>query len=158
MPRAAAVSARRPPAKTTTKRKAVKPAVSATPPVTYSKEDLLRRFAPLVRHVVERVAATLPRNVDHEDLYSAGVLGLLDAHAKFDLRKGVKFETYAVWRIKGAVLDQLRALDWASRSIRRKAREVEASVRRLDQRLGRQANRAGVVADVGAPEEPTRPL
>ena len=71
---------------------------------------------PTEAHVVERVAATLPRNVDHEDLYSAGVLGLLDAHAKFDTHKGVKFETYAVWRIKGAVLDQLRALDWASRS------------------------------------------
>jgi len=93
MPRAAAVSTRRPPSKTTTKRRtatAVKPTVSATPPVVYSKEDLLRRFAPLVRHVVERVAATLPRNVDHEDLYSAGVLGLLDAHAKFDLRKSFR--------------------------------------------------------------------
>ncbi len=110
------------------------------PPVLYSKEDLLRRFAPLVRHVVERVAATLPRNVDHEDLYSAGVLGLLDAHAKFDPRKGVKFETYAVWRIKGAVLDQLRALDWVSRSMRRKARALDGVTRRLDQKLGRAAS------------------
>jgi RNA polymerase sigma factor for flagellar operon FliA len=107
--------------------------------VTYSKDDLLSRFAPLVRHVVERVAATLPRNVDHEDLYSAGVLGLLDAHAKFDLSKGVKFETYAVWRIKGAVLDQLRALDWASRSMRRKARALDGVTQRLDQKLGRAA-------------------
>jgi RNA polymerase sigma factor FliA len=110
------------------------------PPVTYSKEDLLTRFAPLVRHVVERVATTLPRNVDHEDLYSAGVLGLLDAHAKFDLRKGVKFETYAVWRIKGAVLDQLRALDWVSRSMRRKARTLDGVTRALDQKLGRAAS------------------
>ncbi len=109
-------------------------------PVTYSKEDLLRRFAPLVRHVVERVASTLPRNVDHEDLYSAGVLGLLDAHAKFDRRKGVKFETYAVWRIKGAVLDQLRALDWVSRSMRRKARNLDGVTRALDQKLGRAAS------------------
>jgi RNA polymerase sigma factor FliA len=108
--------------------------------VTYSKEDLLSRFAPLVRHVVERVAATLPRNVDHEDLYSAGVLGLLDAHAKFDRRKGVKFETYAVWRIKGAVLDQLRALDWVSRSMRRKARALDGVTRALDQKLGRAAS------------------
>jgi RNA polymerase sigma factor for flagellar operon FliA len=113
---------------------------SATPPVTYNKEDLLQRFAPLVRHVVERVAATLPKNVDHEDLYSAGVLGLLDAHAKFDLSKGVKFETYAVWRIKGAVLDQLRALDWASRSMRRKARTLDGVTQRLDQKLGRAAS------------------
>ncbi|HUK62498.1 MAG TPA: sigma-70 family RNA polymerase sigma factor, partial [Dongiaceae bacterium] len=108
--------------------------------VTYSKDDLLRRFAPLVRHVVERIATTLPRNVDHEDLYSAGVLGLLDAHAKFDAHKGVKFETYAVWRIKGAVLDQLRALDWASRSMRRKARNLDGVTRKLDQKLGRAAS------------------
>src|SRR5207249_4140460 len=82
---------------------------------------------------------TLPKNVDHEDLYSAGVLGLLDAHAKFDPRKGVKFETYAVWRIKGAVLDQLRALDWVSRSLRRKARNLDGVTRKLDQKLGRAA-------------------
>ena len=116
------------------------PLRSATPPVSYNKDELLRRFAPLVRHVVERVAATLPKNVDHEDLYSAGVLGLLDAHAKFDLSKGVKFETYAVWRIKGAVLDQLRALDWASRSMRRKARALDSATQRLDQKLGRAAS------------------
>lgn len=108
--------------------------------VLRSREDLLRRFAPLVRHVVERVATTLPRTVDHEDLYSAGVLGLLDAHAKFDVRKGVKFETYAVWRIRGAVLDQLRALDWVSRSMRRKARNLDGVTRKLDQKLGRAAS------------------
>ena len=119
-----------------------------TPPVSpgpvdarkRSREDLLRRFAPLVRHVVERVATTLPRTVDHEDLYSAGVLGLLDAHAKFDVGKGVKFETYAVWRIRGAVLDQLRALDWVSRSMRRKARNLDGVTRKLDQKLGRAAS------------------
>lgn len=117
-------------------------------PVTYNKNDLLKRFAPLVRHVVERVAATLPRNVDHEDLYSAGVLGLLDAHAKFDTGKGVKFETYAVWRIKGAVLDQLRALDWASRSMRRKARNLDGVTRQLDQKLGRAASEEEVAREL----------
>jgi RNA polymerase sigma factor for flagellar operon FliA len=116
--------------------------------VQYSKEDLLKRFAPLVRHVVERVAATLPKQVDHEDLYSAGVLGLLDAHAKFDARKGVKFETYAVWRIKGAVLDQLRALDWVSRSMRRKARNLDGITRRLDQKLGRAASEEEVAREM----------
>ena len=116
--------------------------------VTYSKNDLLQRFAPLVRHVVERVATTLPRNVDHEDLYSAGVLGLLDAHAKFDSGKGVKFETYAVWRIKGAVLDQLRALDWVSRSMRRKARNLDGITRKLDQKLGRAASEDEVAREM----------
>src|SRR5881396_2158040 len=120
----------------------------ALKPVTYSKDELLQRFAPLVRHVVERVATTLPRNVDHDDLYSAGVLGLLDAHAKFDARKGVKFETYAVWRIKGAVLDQLRALDWVSRSMRRKARNLDGVTRKLDQKLGRAASEEEVAREM----------
>jgi RNA polymerase sigma factor for flagellar operon FliA len=109
-------------------------------PAVQSRDELLGRFSPLVRHVVERVATTLPRNVDHEDLYSAGVMGLLDAHAKFDVKKGVKFETYAVWRIRGAVLDQLRALDWVSRSMRRKARNLDGVTRKLDQKLGRAAS------------------
>ena len=118
------------------KGKAAKPAVVERVP----REQLLSRYTPLIKYVVERLAVGLPKNVDHEDLMSAGMLGLLDAYDKFDDRKGTKFETYAVWRIKGAVLDQLRALDWASRSIRRKAREVDASMRRLDQRLGRAAS------------------
>lgn len=162
MPRAATLS-RRPATKTATATVAARPArpelkvvpgrkpvreLPAPTAVTYNKNDLLKRFAPLVRHVVERVAATLPRNVDHEDLYSAGVLGLLDAHAKFDTGKGVKFETYAVWRIKGAVLDQLRALDWASRSMRRKARNLDGVTRKLDQKLGRAASEEEVAREL----------
>jgi len=111
----------------------------AEPVVRVARDKLLERYTPLIRYVVERLSVGLPKNVDHDDLMSAGILGLLDAYDKFDPNKGTKFETYAVWRIKGAVLDQLRALDWASRSVRRKAREVEASTRRLDQRLGRAA-------------------
>jgi RNA polymerase sigma factor for flagellar operon FliA len=133
---------------TTKKLALVAATTKKTPPVTYCKDDLLKRFAPLVRHVVERVAAGLPKNVDHEDLYSAGVLGLLDAHAKFDTGKGVKFETYAVWRIKGAVLDQLRALDWVSRSMRRKARNLDGVTRKLDQKLGRAASEEEVAKEM----------
>ncbi len=109
------------------------------PVVRVPRERLLERYTPLIKYVVERLSVGLPKNVDHDDLMSAGILGLLDAYDKFNPDKGTKFETYAVWRIKGAVLDQLRALDWASRSVRRKAREVEASTRRLDQRFGRAA-------------------
>ena len=151
MSRAAAVSmtARQSAPVRMSRRPAPRPTLVRGPrPVTYSKDELLQRFAPLVRHVVERVAATLPRNVDHEDLYSAGVLGLLDAHAKFDPRKGVKFETYAVWRIKGAVLDQLRALDWVSRSMRRKARNLDGVTRKLDQKLGRAASEEEVAREM----------
>jgi RNA polymerase sigma factor FliA len=161
MTRAATLTASKPSKSTTTasrrpalkvvpgRRTATRTAPESAPAaVTYNKNDLLKRFAPLVRHVVERVAATLPRNVDHEDLYSAGVLGLLDAHAKFDTGKGVKFETYAVWRIKGAVLDQLRALDWASRSMRRKARNLDGVTRKLDQKLGRSASEDEVAREL----------
>jgi RNA polymerase sigma factor for flagellar operon FliA len=126
MPRAASVAATR--------------SRAATPPAPpCGKNELMGRYTALIRYVVERIAAGLPRNVDHEDLYSAGVLGLLDAYQKFDPRKGVKFETYAVWRIRGAVLDQLRSLDWASRSMRRRARELESTCQRMDQKLGRAA-------------------
>jgi RNA polymerase sigma factor for flagellar operon FliA len=144
---ATAAPVRRTPPLRITRRTAAPPA-AAPKAITYTKDELVRRFAPLVRHVVERVAATLPKNVDHEDLYSAGVLGLLDAHAKFDAGKGVKFETYAVWRIKGAVLDQLRALDWVSRSMRRKARNLDGITRKLDQKLGRAASEEEVAREM----------
>ena len=127
------------------------PKIAFVPVERVPREQLLSRYTPLIKYVVERLAIGLPKNVDHEDLMSAGILGLLDAYDKFDSEKGTKFETYAVWRIKGAVLDQLRALDWASRSIRRKAREVEASVRRLDQRLGRQANEEEIAKEAKMP-------
>jgi len=126
-------------------------ATPARPEPRVPREQLLERYTPLVKYVVERLAVGLPKNVDHSDLRSAGVLGLLDAYDKFDAGKGTKFETYAVWRIKGAVLDQLRALDWASRSVRRKAREVEASMRRLDQRLGRQASEEEIAKEAKMP-------
>ena len=147
MPRTSLAVARRAVAVRVTRSTPARPTLAAVPR-TYTKDELLARFAPLVRHVVERVAATLPKNVDHEDLYSAGVLGLLDAHAKFDPRKGVKFETYAVWRIKGAVLDQLRALDWVSRSLRRKARNLDGITRKLDQKLGRAATEEEVAKEM----------
>jgi RNA polymerase sigma factor for flagellar operon FliA len=154
--KAAAKAAARPaPAKAAAKRPplalvprpadAAKPA--AEPVVRVAREKLLERYTPLIKYVVERLSVGLPKNVDHDDLMSAGILGLLDAYDKYDAGKGTKFETYAVWRIKGQVLDQLRALDWASRSVRRKAREVEASTRRLDQRLGRSATEEEVARE-----------
>jgi RNA polymerase sigma factor FliA len=149
MPRPAAAVRQSVPVRIPKQRAPQRPPLAAVPKaIIYTKDELLTRFAPLVRHVVERIAATLPKNVDHEDLYSAGVLGLLDAHAKFDPRKGVKFETYAVWRIKGAVLDQLRALDWVSRSMRRKARNLDGITRKLDQKLGRAATEDEVAREM----------
>jgi RNA polymerase sigma factor for flagellar operon FliA len=122
-------------------------------PGSASREECLKRYLPLVRFVVERVAAGLPHYVDHDDLNSAGVLGLLHAYDKFDATKGTKFETYAVWRIKGAVLDQLRSYDWASRSTRRLGREADACARALDQKLGRTATNREIARAMGLPIE-----
>jgi RNA polymerase sigma factor for flagellar operon FliA len=115
----------------------------------HKREAALRKYAPLVKYVVDKVAAGLPRNVDKEDLISTAIIGLYDAVEKFDPKRGTKFETYAIWRIKGAVLDELRSLDWASRTIRRKARQVEKATRILDQRLGRPASDEEVSRHMG---------
>ncbi len=105
-----------------------------------SKDEAYRRYAPLMKYVVDRVASNVPKYVERDDLLNAAALGLFDALEKYDSGKGTKFETYAVWRIRGAVLDELRAMDWASRSVRRKARHVDTLTRDLDQRLGRAAS------------------
>jgi RNA polymerase sigma factor for flagellar operon FliA len=105
-----------------------------------SKEEALSKYAPLVKYVVDRIATGLPKTIEREDLVNTAVIGLFDAMEKFDEGRGTKFETYAVWRIRGAVLDELRSLDWVSRSVRKKAKEVEQAARRLDQRLGRAAS------------------
>ena len=103
------------------------------------KEVALSKYAPLVKYVVDRLALHLPKSVERDDLISAAIIGLFDALEKYDASKGTKFETYAIWRIRGAILDELRSLDWASRSIRRKARNVEEVARDLGQKLGRAA-------------------
>jgi RNA polymerase sigma factor FliA len=103
------------------------------------KEVALSKYAPLVKYVVDRMALHLPKSVERDDLTSAAIIGLFDALEKYDAGKGTKFETYAIWRIRGAILDELRSLDWASRSIRRKARTVEEASRDLGQKLGRAA-------------------
>ena len=103
------------------------------------KEVALSKYAPLVKYVVDRLALHLPKSVERDDLISAAIIGLFDALEKYDASKGTKFETYAICRIRGAILDELRSLDWASRSIRRKARNVEEVARELGQKLGRAA-------------------
>src|SRR5579863_8933962 len=99
---------------------------------------LIERYLPLVRYNAERVWAKLPDGVDLDDLISAGVFGLLDAIAAFDLERGVKFETYCVPRIRGAMLDELRTMDWVPRLVRSKASKMEEARKTLEARLGRQ--------------------
>src|SRR5690606_20240536 len=101
---------------------------------------LIERYLPLVRYNAERVWAKLPDGVDLNDLISAGVFGLMDAIDAYDMDRGVKFETYCVPRIRGAMLDELRTMDWVPRLVRSKASKLNEAVKQLEARLGRQPN------------------
>ncbi|MBU1670953.1 MAG: RNA polymerase sigma factor WhiG [Actinobacteria bacterium] len=106
-------------------------------PTPEAREKVILHYAPLVRYVAGRVSSGLPPSVEFGDLVSYGVFGLLDAIEKFDPERGIKFETYAIARIKGAIIDELRAEDWVPRSIRFKAREIERAYAALESELMR---------------------
>lgn len=93
-----------------------------------ARERLILQYSPLVKYVAGRVSVGLPSSVEHGDLVSYGMFGLIDALDKFDLSKGFKFETYAITRIKGAIIDELRSIDWIPRSVRTKAKRVERAL------------------------------
>lgn len=114
-----------------------------------ARERLILAYANLVKYVAGRVAVALPPHVEMDDLISYGVFGLVDAIEKFDAARGVKFETYALSRVKGAIIDGLRATDWVPRSVRQKARELEQVIGRLEARLGRAATDEEVCAELG---------
>jgi RNA polymerase sigma factor FliA len=101
------------------------------------RQKLLKQYLPLVRNVASRMAMGFPRSVELSDLINTGVIGLTEAFANFDPDRGVKFETYAVPRIRGAILDELRALDWVPRSTRAKSREIDRAFSSLEHELGR---------------------
>jgi RNA polymerase sigma factor for flagellar operon FliA len=103
------------------------------------REALITETLPLIKHIAHRVATRLPANIEMRDLINAGVLGLLDAVDKFEPARNVKFKTYAEVRIRGAILDSLRNLDWAPRSLRKKSKDLERTYAELSQKLGRPA-------------------
>jgi RNA polymerase sigma factor for flagellar operon FliA len=103
----------------------------------YSREEVIHRYIHLVKYVAGRISVNLPPNVELNDLINDGVVGLIDAIEKYDDDRGVKFETYAITRIHGAILDALRALDWVPRAVRQKAREFERVQHTLETELGR---------------------
>lgn len=103
------------------------------------REEIVRKYLYLVKYVAGRVAIGLPPNVEFNDLVSYGILGLFDAIEKYDVTQGNKFETYGVSRIRGAIMDELRKLDWAPRLLRKRAREIERKMRELEDRYGRVA-------------------
>lgn len=112
------------------------------------REQLILHYSPLVKYVAGRVSVGLPPNVEQADFVSSGVFGLIDAIEKFDLERSIKFETYAISRIRGAMIDELRALDWIPRSVRQKARSVERAYATLEAALRRTPSEAEVAAEM----------
>jgi RNA polymerase sigma factor for flagellar operon FliA len=117
-----------------------------------ARERLILHYAPLVKFVAGRVAAGLPQNIEQADLVSYGIFGLIDAIDKFDLERGFKFETYAILRIKGAIIDELRSIDWVPRSVRAKARAIERAYSKLENELKRSPDEAEVAAELDVTE------
>ncbi|MGB6191121.1 MAG: FliA/WhiG family RNA polymerase sigma factor [Terracidiphilus sp.] len=119
------------------------------PGLSGEQEEVLLEHLPVVRYLARRIHERLPHHVDVEDLVSAGVVGLMDAFVKFDPAKRVQFRSYAQFRIRGAILDSLRTLDWSPRELRRKGRAVEEAMRALTLRLGRPPGEAEIAAELG---------
>lgn len=119
-----------------------------------SGDDSMRRvlvetYLPLVRYIAERIACKLPRSVEIDDLYQAGVFGLMDAVEGYDLSRDVKFETYCSLRVRGAILDELRSMDWVPRLVRARAHKIEGATRELEAQLGRDPTDAEVATRLG---------
>lgn len=114
-----------------------------------TRERLILHYSPLVKYVAGRVGVGLPPNIEQADLVSYGIFGLIDAIEKFDIERAIKFETYAISRIRGAIIDELRAIDWIPRSVRYKAREVERAYAALEGELHRTPTEPEVAERLG---------
>src|SRR5687767_371460 len=115
------------------------------------RNRLVEQYLPLVKYNGERIWSRLPDGVELDDLISAGVFGLMDAINAFDMSRGVKFETYCVPRIRGAMLDELRSMDWVPRLVRSKASKLNESLKQLEAALGRAPNENELAAHMGIP-------
>lgn len=118
-----------------------------------ARDRLIVHYSPLVKFVAGRVSVGLPQNIEQADLVSYGIFGLIDAIDKFDPARGIKFETYAINRIKGAIIDELRSIDWVPRSVRAKARAVEKAMAKLEAELHRTPTDAELAAELGMTED-----
>ena len=117
------------------------------------RDAFIKQYAPLVKYVAGKVAASMPNSVEFDDLVGFGVFGLLDAIEKFDPEKNVKFKTYAVTRIRGAIFDELRSIDWVPRSVRQKTKEIEEAIVVLEASLGRPATDQEIAESLGMSED-----
>jgi len=118
-----------------------------------ARERLVVAYSPMVKFVAGRLGAGLPSHVDDADLISYGLMGLIGAIERFDPERGIKFETFAMTRIRGAIIDELRSLDWVPRSVRSRAREIEAAQVKLEHELQRAPSEAELAAKLGVDEE-----
>jgi RNA polymerase sigma factor FliA len=118
-----------------------------------ARERLILHYSPLVKFVAGRVAAGLPQSIEQSDLVSYGIFGLIDAIDKFDLGRGFKFETYAISRIKGSIIDELRSIDWVPRSVRAKARAIERAFSKLENERKRTPDDRELAFELGMSED-----
>ncbi len=112
-------------------------------------EQVILEYSPMIKYVANRIALRLPSHIEVDDLISVGVMGLIDAIEKYDPTRGAKFKTYAEFRVRGSILDELRSLDWVPRSIRQKAANVDAVSHKLQARFGRPPEDEEVAAEMG---------
>lgn len=117
------------------------------------REQLIIEYSQLVKFVAGRLSMYLGHNVEYEDLVSYGVFGLIDAIDKFDMGKNVKFETYASLRIRGAILDQIRKMDWIPRTVRQRQRKIDDAIKAIEMRTGKTASDTELAAELGLSEE-----
>ena len=116
---------------------------------TRRREELIMTYAPLVKFIAERMAIRMPSHISKDDLTSAGIIGLFDAIDNFDSSRGIKFETYAFYRIKGAILDEMRRLDWIPRSVRKEVQEIEVAITAIRVKLGRDPEDHEIALELG---------
>ena len=122
-------------------------------PTEALRNELMERYLPLVKYNAERVHAKLPDEVDVEDLMSAGIFGLMDAINAFDLDRGVKFETYCAPRIRGAILDELRSMDWVPRLVRSRSSQMDTARRSIEMETGRKATDDELASRLGVDQD-----
>ena len=118
-------------------------------PSAVDEKDLIERYLPLVRNVVDRIKLNVPAHVDADDLYSVGVTGLIAAVRKFDPEQGSTFASYAAMRIRGAILDELRRMDWCPRRARARSRKLKSAINDVEQKVGRAATDEEICAELG---------
>ena len=122
-------------------------------PTQEIREQLILAYAQLVKLVAGRLSMYLGHNVEYDDLVSYGIFGLIDAIDKFDMTKNVKFETYASLRIRGAILDQIRKMDWIPRTVRQRQRKIDDAIKQVEMRTGKTATDEEIAQELGVTEE-----